>query len=743
VQQIVVSQATSLGDEMNQFLRCVFVIAFVALSLVLVVTGVQAGGNLWWQTNGVPLTTAADGQTSPQAVSDDSGGAIIAWQDFRSGSFYDIYAQRVNATGQVQWTINGMPVSVASNDQKYPHVASDGQGGAFIVWQDKRNGTDYDIFAQRVLSNGVALWNTNGITICAAFGVQDAPQIVSDGQGGAIIVWDDNRSGSNYDVYAQRVSSTGIALWTPNGVNLNDPVTFPNSPPYPNVINDGDNGAIIAWEHSANSNVYIRAQRVLSDGNPLWTSGGITVSLRQGAYPTLVTDASGGAIVAWGSGAFYGQRIAPNGSLLWGANGITLETGYGNNVFLLEDGFHGAFAAWQRSDSGYNNSSIFVQHVLSDSVLGWSTDGVTITSMSGLQQVPRLVDDGHGGVVVVWQTASDTSGTNYSIWSQRLNQAGVSQWGVDGMQVISRTAYAMRSTVASDLAHGAIIAWEDGRSGEAKDIFAQHISDDLAISPTAEFSANPTRGPRPLTVLFADTSTGAISSWDWTFGDGSTSTLQNPTHQYTATGVFTVALQVAGAGGSAVITRSNYITVTEPLSIAAFDASPLTGYVPLVVNFTDQSTPGAISSWDWTFGDGSTSTFQNPTHQYTSTGVFTVALQVAGAGGSAVITRSNYITVTEPLPIAAFDASPLTGNVPLIVNFTDQSTGTVTNWSWQFGDGLTSTLPNPTHTYNLAGTYGVTLTVDGPSGTNSLFKGNLITVANQFKVYLPLILRNG
>jgi hypothetical protein len=239
---------------MKPSFRLAFVMVCAAVSLILVTAGVQAGGILLWTSTGVPISTAAEAQSFPRAVSDGSGGAILAWQDFRSGTSYDIYAQRVKGSGQVQWTTDGVPVSTAPNDQKYPKFASDGQGGAIIVWQDKRNGTDYDIFAQRVLSNGVALWNTNGITICAASGVQDAPQIVRDGQGGAIIVWDDNRSGSNYDVYAQRVSSTGAALWAPNGVNLNDPVTFPNSPPYPNIINDGDNGAIIAWEHSANFN---------------------------------------------------------------------------------------------------------------------------------------------------------------------------------------------------------------------------------------------------------------------------------------------------------------------------------------------------------------------------------------------------------------------------------------------------------------------------------------------------------
>lgn len=467
---------------MKQFYRSAIVIALAMVVFALVVVGVQAGGILEWQTNGVPISVASDEQSHPSAVPDGSGGAIIAWQDLRSGTDFDIYAQRVNSAGQVQWAIDGIPVSTAPGDQRTPVIASDGLGGAIIAWRDMRNGADFDIYAQHVLSNGVPLWNTNGLTICDAPNTQDAPQITSDGQGGAVMVWEDNRSGDHYDVYAQRVSSDGAIQWASNGINLNDPLPFPQSPPYPALISDNENGAFIAWEHSANFSVNVRAQRVLSDGNSLWASGGITVSLKQGAYPTLVSDGDGGTIVAWGSSSFYAQRVLPNGMLAWGTDGITLNVGYGANVFLLEDGLHGAFAGWQRYNSGYTRSRIFVQHILSDSTTAWATPGVTTTSMSGLQQVPRLINDGKGGVIVVWQTASDSLGSDYSIWTQRLNQAGVSQWGIDGVQVISRTAYAMRSTVVSDLSHGAIVAWEDQRYGGAADIFAQHIVDFTATS---------------------------------------------------------------------------------------------------------------------------------------------------------------------------------------------------------------------------------------------------------------------
>ena len=460
---------------MKQVFRFASVVFVASLSLVLVTAFVQAGGALWWDSTGVPMSTAAGDQTFPQSVSDGSGGAIIAWQDFRSGNSYDIYAQRVNAAGQVQWTANGASVSAAANDQQYPQLTSDGQGGAIIVWQDTRNGSDSDIFAQHMSSDGVALWNTDGITISAASGVQDLPQIASDGQGGALIVWQDNRSGDHYEVYAQRVSSSGSTLWTAEGVNLGDLLPYPQSAPHPVIINDDHGGGYVAWEHSENYSVLIRAQRVLSSGTLSWASGGITVSSKQGPHPQLVPDGAGGAIIAWGS-TIYAQRLSPTGTLVWGGDGTKLGGGY--NLSLIPDGAQGAFAGWQEYID-FNNSRIIVQHVLSDSTLGWVTTGVTTTSQSGLQQVPHLVADGYGGVIVVWQTTMSMGGYDYAIWSQRLNQTGIPQWGIEGLQVISHTAAQMHSTFASDLAHGGIVAWEDERNANDKDIFAQRLYDFL------------------------------------------------------------------------------------------------------------------------------------------------------------------------------------------------------------------------------------------------------------------------
>jgi len=158
---------------------------------------------------------------------------------------------------------------------------------------------------------------------------------------------------------------------------------------------------------------------------------------------------------------------------------------------------------------------------------------------------------------------------------------------------------------------------------------------------------------------------------------------------------------------------------------AAFTASPLYGTVPLTVTFTDQSS-GDITSWLWNFGDGSTSTARNPTHAYTAAGTYTVSLTVNGPGGSDTETAVAYITTGYPIPNADFIALPITGTIPLDVQFTDLSTGAITTWDWTFGNGSISGARYPYFTYENSGTYTVSSTVSGPSGSDTENKPNYI-----------------
>src|SRR5260221_2739714 len=209
----------------------------------------------------------------------------------------------------------------------------------------------------------------------------------------------------------------------------------------------------------------------------------------------------------------------------------------------------------------------------------------------------------------------------------------------------------------------------------------------------ASFAANPSSGQAPLTVQFADQSSGPVVSGSWSFGDGSASSSdESPAHVYGSAGSFRATLTVAGRSGQR-SSASQTITVANPppLVVASFSANPSSGQAPLTVQFADQSS-GPVVSGSWDFGDGSASSSdENPSHVYSSAGSFTATLTVTGSSGQ-TSSASQTITVTNPPPpvVASFSANPSSGHAPLPVQFAAQSSRPVVSGSWDFGDGSAS-----------------------------------------------------
>ena len=260
--------------------------------------------------------------------------------------------------------------------------------------------------------------------------------------------------------------------------------------------------------------------------------------------------------------------------------------------------------------------------------------------------------------------------------------------------------------------------------------------------PVADFYADVTFGNAPLEVTFTDTSTGVVTTRSWDFGDGTTAWANETltaTHTYLFPGTFTVSLTAGNPDGEDTVTRTGYITVrpsgTPPR--ARFTASPMTGYHPLAVRFTDRSL-GMPTGWQWDFGDGNTSSEQNPGHTYTAPGRYTITLMVTSSGGSS--SYSSFVWVREEIviptvtssptstpqpgraPIALFTVSRSFGLAPTTVQFTDRSFQSPTAWHWDFGDGNTSVLRNPANTFSVPGIYPVSLTVANAYGESTLVR---------------------
>ncbi len=433
---------------------------------------------LWTQKNpqNLPICTAASSQFSPQIVSDGAGGAIMVWVDLRSGTSYDLFAQRVDSIGATLWTANGVVISTAVGDQLRPQIAPDGSGGAIIVWQDYLSATNYDIHVQRVNAAGSVQWTAGGVAVCTAPDIQESPQIVSDGSGGAILVWEDRRSGTRSDVYAQRVNDTGVIQWTTDGVAI---CTVANEQPFPQIAPDGSGGAIVVWQdRRSGANFDIYAQRVDSTGAAQWTTDGLAVSTAAGnqTNPEIIPDGSGGAIMVWSRGGMnwdiYAQRLDGAGSALWTTNGVAICTAGNNQISpqIVQDGSGGAVIVW---NDYRTNPDIYAQRVNGAGAPLWTMDGVAICAAASNQHNPEIASDGAGGAIVVWYDLR--SGMNVDVYAQRVSSSGEARWATDGVAICSAIGDQFLAQIAPNGWGGAIMVWED-RRGATPDIHAQGIS---------------------------------------------------------------------------------------------------------------------------------------------------------------------------------------------------------------------------------------------------------------------------
>ncbi|MGO9246666.1 MAG: PKD domain-containing protein [Verrucomicrobiia bacterium] len=249
--------------------------------------------------------------------------------------------------------------------------------------------------------------------------------------------------------------------------------------------------------------------------------------------------------------------------------------------------------------------------------------------------------------------------------------------------------------------------------------------------PAARFTATPTNGSSPLVVTFSDTSTGTITNRSWNLGDGTitNTTATSLVHTYRCGGPYSVSLTVRGTGGSNTLTESSLITVvdTTPPTILAC-APAVTVQADGVGRATVPNfTAGVRATDNCTAANALLKTQSPPAGTVVGPGPTTVTITVTDASGNSSTCTTTF-TVQAPPPYAQFIGSPATGIAPLVVTFANNSTGLITSVVWNFGDGATSTATNPTHTYTNAATFSVSLTAQGPAGTNTLNRPGYITV---------------
>jgi len=509
----------------------------------------------------LPISTSANSsQAWPVITLDNSGnggGAIMAWQDFRNGE-WDIYAQRVDETGAVLWTAGGVPVKTGDFGQQAPAITHDNAGGAIIAWQDSRV-APWDIYAQRIDSNGVPQWAAGGVAISTAANQQTIPQIIADGFGGAVISWWDTRSG-NPDIYAQLIDSNGVTQWTADGVAIASAAATQNGQAM--VRDVSANATIIAWQDNRSGNYDIYAQRVSANGTAQWTANGTAVytGATDQVLPAMSYDGAGGAIVTWedirsGAADIYAQRLNAAGATQWDSNGVAVTTANGTQNFqsmLAAVSANGTTIAWQDNRNG--NWDIYGQRLDLNGAALWTANGTAISTATGDQTNPRLSDpanDASISTIITWQ---DTRNGNSDIFAQRVSIFGVAMWTTNGVPVSIATGNQISQRMALKSAGPFIVVWADTRNGN-DDIYAQGINGDGTLGPLFTAPAVTTGNATNITPSSATlsgsltalgTATAANVSIEW--GLTANYTASSPAISMNATGAFSA--NVTGLSGN-------------------------------------------------------------------------------------------------------------------------------------------------------------------------------------------------
>jgi hypothetical protein len=398
-----------------------------------------------WPSNGLLVCNASGTQSEPALLGDGAGGAIIAWTDGR-GTTQDIYATRFlgNATFAPGWPVNGVLLSAnvisATKDDAGPQLASDGAGGAFVVWTLYFGSTDQDSYGARVTSGGSVAWN---FSLYSPLGLQNTPKVLADESGGFFVGFVDNENGVHQHSKVTHFNSSGATLWGPKYIGAGVPTADASDF---DVCADGT-GGIFAVVSDGGPGTYfnIIGNHYLANGNNDPTWGGykflaFMANDSQGG-PRAVPDGAGGFIFAftdsrYGNPDLFALRIGPYGLPYsgWPAGGVALAVAPVNQFprGMVSDGAGGAVIAFLDDRLGVDYF-VYAVRVLGNGAIapGWAYGG-NPANLGGMVDVlfnVGIVSDGNGGALLGWNDSRGTTSYGYEgVYAQNMDRFG--QYGV-------------------------------------------------------------------------------------------------------------------------------------------------------------------------------------------------------------------------------------------------------------------------------------------------------------------------
>jgi hypothetical protein len=492
-----------------------------------------------WIENGTPICTQASTQDQNEIFPSGDNEVLIIWRDWRNWPPFDYFGQRIDLDGYSQWTVGGKQISPNGIYWNLPVFTADGEEGFFVAHRS-HDYSDIKAYFQKVDGDGVPQWADSGVIVYPKMSVNQHA-LVSDGAGGFIVIWGDNRVGTHdNNVYVQRVDLHGTLLWGEDGVPV---CVAPGTQMTARIASDGAGGAFLTWWDQRDENNHVYVQHVDGSGSLLWEENGRQITTNPSVYdryPVLRSIAGGGVFVAWlvrteHSRQIYIQKLDAAGNRLYTGEGVFVFEAEGPSYssWVIQDGTGGLIILAELG-TGTNDKDLKAQRISADGDLLWSENGLVIPEVY-FDICPVI--DGAGGLYLFWQ---DQRGGQQSedIYGQYITAGGMRAWQEGGAPIIQAEGWQGGLTGISDGRGGAVITWTDTRtySQSLRDIYAYRIRGTLPVSVDIRPGSCPnplnpkSQGVLPVAILGTDefdvasidpksVTLSGVSPWRWSYED--------------------------------------------------------------------------------------------------------------------------------------------------------------------------------------------------------------------------------
>lgn len=380
----------------------------------------------------------------------------------------------------VEWAENGIPIRQGLNIE-WTRASASLDDGVVVVWSDTQDG-GRDLVAQKIDINGNNMWGENDLVIDNKVNRQEDPVIIRTTDNCVIVAWVDYSADEAGDVYAQKISSDGNLLWATGGINLCNAEHEQKSL---NIVPDQNGGALVIWLDSRSGNQsHIYGQHLSSDGSLLWASNGILLSDQIGDQTshTFWEDGQGGAILVYVNKVtdknIFANRINGDGTLEWGNHIVICDADLDQESPKITPDGTGSFIVTWRDLRNTNHGAIYAQRLNLDGTFAWNNE-LIVSDGDFDHKNPRITYAGDNATIVVWEDGRNDP--NYmDLFAQKISNSGNLIWGTEGVAIATENFHQKNPRIISDVNGGAYIVWDDGRNNDHpnEDIYIQHVLTD-------------------------------------------------------------------------------------------------------------------------------------------------------------------------------------------------------------------------------------------------------------------------